>query len=848
MEPTLKIVNHDIRTSGPSWLGLSHLHSSRALCITEPEDVIQLHADLRPQWPVIQAHYDNAGISFTRDVVWDTRLERTKDYPDYKLSAFFFGEREHHFRPDVRRREITEFLNSKNNLITFARDMGVPVPETRCFDRISDAEARANEFSYPCYVKPAIALSGIGISRCANPNELRRRLGKLQPDIPVQIQNEVQAERFLNVQYVVKDGCAERLLVSEQIMSGNAHSGNRVPTYSEPWPVVDALAERIAAFGMRDIFAFDIAMVNDAGETRFYLLECNPRFNAVSYPTLVAQKIHATRWSTVTVSTAQRDLQSIDLEGIAYDPQRRDGLVFINWGGILHGKLMIMLVGTEERQQTLLDEFKQRVSVQAASRLKSSVLLTPEQMERVSSGRWRNLTSGDVCITGVNFYLPWVKSGDLFILRERDKATRADYARDLLKAADKGAVAAVVQKNCIEQSPLPLLEVENVGKAFQDIALASSLSFDGAKVLVTGSHGKTGFKTQLFHVLNNQIPTHACLDSANLQHPVWRALTAIPKTAKVAIIETAVPAAGIGQDRSFFIRPDFCVITGIGPEHLSSHKSIGNLIRNKAAVVTGLRPGGKCILNADDPYFGEVLAAVKTYSDCDILTFGSSSQCAGRLTSQHFANFQWEVSADIQGETVDYTLPLIEDYAPLASVGVLLAAKLLGADPQRSASEYPGYKNFESSGNLYEVQLDQGLFYVYDQSRRGEWKGFESMFELMSRLKPARNGRKVAVLSEFINLVDNPNAPVDLEHMRGFIEQAGIDLLYSVHRFKEHSAAVPQGVQWRRHGATVAEIQDELIAAIQPDDMVFIRGIEDARLDKLVNKLFEIGRSVRKLF
>jgi UDP-N-acetylmuramoyl-tripeptide--D-alanyl-D-alanine ligase len=523
-------------------------------------------------------------------------------------------------------------------------------------------------------------------------------------------------------------------------------------------------------------------------------------------------------------------------------------VILINWGAILHGKLMIMLVGTEERQQALLNEFKQRVSVQGATRFRPGVLLTPKQMERVTAGQWRNLADAEICITGVNFYLPWVKAGDLFVLRERDKATCADYARTFLNAVDKGAVAAIVTKDCIEQSTVPLLEVENVGKAFQDIALASSLSFDGAKVLVAGSHGKTGFKTQLYHILNRQIPSHACLDSANLQHPVWRALTSISKTAKVAIIEAAVPAAGIGQDRSFFIRPDFCVITGIGPEHLSSHKSIPNLIRNKAAVVTGLRPGGKCILNADDPYFDEVRAAVKTYSDCEILTFGTSSQSAGRLVSQHFSNFQWEVSADILGETVRYTLPMIEDYAPLASVGVLLVAKLLGADPQRSASDYMGYKNFESSGNLYEVQLDRGSSYVYDQSRRGEWKGFESMFELMSRLKPARNGRKVAVLTEFINLDDNPNAHIDLEHMQSFIEKAGIDVLYSVHRFKEHSAIVPSGTQWKRHGETVAEIQEQLIAEIRPDDMVFIRGIEDARLDQLVNKLVELGKSVRKLF
>jgi hypothetical protein len=364
LEAELKIVNHDIRTSGPRWLGLSRLYSCRALCITEQEDIIQLHADLRPLWPAIQAHYEKAGLSFTRQVIWDSLLERTKDYPDHKLSAFFFGEREHCFRPDSRRREITEFLNSKNNLIAFAREMNVPVPETRCFDRTSDADAQINEFIYPCYVKPSTATSGMGISRCENPNELRRALKKLQPDIPIQIQNEVKAERFFSVQYLVKDGHMERLLLSEQIMDGNAHKGNRVPASCEPWSIVDGLAERITAEGMQDIFAFDVAMVNEAGTSRFYVLECNPRFTAASYPTIVAEKIHATHWSTYTVQTAQRDLQSIDFEDIAYDPTRREGVILINWGVILRGRLMIMLVGTEERQESLLSEFKLRVSAQ----------------------------------------------------------------------------------------------------------------------------------------------------------------------------------------------------------------------------------------------------------------------------------------------------------------------------------------------------------------------------------------------------------------------------------------------------------------------------------------------------
>lgn len=476
------------------------------------------------------------------------------------------------------------------------------------------------------------------------------------------------------------------------------------------------------------------------------------------------------------------------------------------------------------------------------------ILLSTKQMARATGGQWQNLPNEDLGITGVNFYLPWVKPGDLFIHRSQDQTTVSSDDTILDKAFEQGAVAALVLKNTKQANHRPLLEVENIGKAFQDLALASSLAFDGTKVLVTGSHGKTGFKTQLFHVLRKQIKTHAHLDSANLQYPVWRALTAIPRETEVAIIETAVPAATIAEDRSFFIRPDYCVITGIGFEHLSSHKTVNNLILNKAAVVTGLRPGGKCILNADDPSFGEVHNAVRSYSYCEILSFGSSSKCAGRLVSAKYNDFQWQIVAEILGETVHYTLPLIEDYAPLASVSVLLMAKLLGADLQASASEYLTYKNFESSGNLYEVQLEEGRFHVYDQSRRGEWKGFESMFELMSRLPVENAGRKIAVLSELINLEDNPDAPIDLEKMRSLFERAGVDILFSVHLFKEHSSIVPPATEWRKHGDTFQEIQDELISTIRPNDMIFVRGIEDARLDKLVNKLVATGKSAKKIY
>lgn len=847
VEIRLKIFNHDIESCGPEWLNMSQLYSSRALCITHPDDIIQLPGELLSQWPAIQKHYARIGLDVTREVIWDLRPERILEYPTHQPSFFFFGAKENRICPDNARFQISRKLNSKNELIALAMEMGVPVPQTRCFDRLADVVGSLEELNFPCYLKSAVSLSGLGIFRCENRSELQRALDDLPADIPLQIQKEVMAEHFLSVQYSIQDGHLERLLASEQILEGNAHSGNRFPTRHAPWDIFDELAGYIQRQGMQGIFAFDLAVANDGDSTLFYLLECNPRFTGATYPALIARRIGATQWSTATLETLHRELAGIDLSGIEYDPVKREGVILINWGTVLHGKLMAMFVGDEARQDAQQEELKQRISTTIKTHM-ASILLTPKQMAQVTAGKWQNLPDENFRITGVNFYLPRVALGDLFIHRSQKQSHLTGEDSVLDKAFQQGAVAALVLKNTKQANTRPLLEVDNILKAFQDLALASSLAFDGTKVVVTGSHGKTGFKTQLFHVLNKQIQTHAYLDSDNLQNPVWRTLIAIHNDTKVAIVEAAVPAATIGEDRSFFIRPNYCVITGIGLEHLSSHKTVGNLIRNKAAIVTGLRPGGKCILNADDPCFSEVYNAVRCYSDCEILSFGSTSECAGRLVSAQYLDFHWQVVADILGETVQYTLPLIEDYAPLASVGVLLMARLLGADLQGSATEYLSYKNFESSGNLYEVQLQDGRFLVYDQSRRGEWKGYESMFELMSRLTPENGGRKIAVISELINLEDNPDAPIDLEKMRPQFERAGVNMLFSIHHFKKHSAIVSPATEWRKHGDTFQDIQDELISVIRPNDMIFVRGIEDARLDKLVNKLLAVGKSAKKIY
>ncbi|MDP2793076.1 MAG: Mur ligase family protein [Sulfurisoma sp.] len=471
------------------------------------------------------------------------------------------------------------------------------------------------------------------------------------------------------------------------------------------------------------------------------------------------------------------------------------------------------------------------------------LLLTLREMERLTGGRWRGLPEDGLEISGINFYLPYVNPGDLFVCLTREATTQGHAERAVDRAFKHGAVAALVPKDSVRDAGRPLLEVADPDKALQDMAAGASLKFDGTRVLVTGSHGKTGFKNQLYHLIRKQTPTHAYLESANKERPVMRALASLPQGVSVAIVEVAVPARNIGQERAFFVRPDYCVITGIGPEHLKSHGTMENLVRNKAGVVAGLRPGGRCLLNGDDPYFPQLRKAVGDLSACPVLVYGSTSGCEGRLIDAEFEDFRWHVRAEILGELVEYDLSLLEHYAPLASVGVLLQAKLLGADVAACVGEYADYRNFDSSGKLYRVPVGRGAVLVYDQTQRGELKGFESTFELMSRLHPQQGGRKIAVLSEFINLEDNPGFQIDIEKMRALMASAGIDLLFTVNEFERYAEAVPADVEWRKHGKSHEDIRESLLACVQARDMVFLRGVLASQLGKLTKALLNTGNA-----
>jgi hypothetical protein len=243
-----------------------------------------------------------------------------------------------------------------------AEELGVPVPTTRCYADVTEIdETEIRKLDFPCYLKAAVSVSGVGIYRCANRSELRSALGCFGAGVPVQVQAEVSTDCFLNLQYEVDSEGLSRLAATEQVLEGPAHQGNRFPARAEPWDCVEPMARWLYQQGMQGVFAFDVAVVEQNGGTDYLAIECNPRFNGASYPTAVARKLGIGHWLARVFKTECRTLADIDLTGLEYDSATGQGIVLVNWGPVLVGKLLVLLAGNPEAQSSLALELNARL-------------------------------------------------------------------------------------------------------------------------------------------------------------------------------------------------------------------------------------------------------------------------------------------------------------------------------------------------------------------------------------------------------------------------------------------------------------------------------------------------------
>ena len=197
-------------------------------------------------------------------------------------------------------------------------------------------------------------------------------------------------------------------------------------------------------------------------------------------------------------------------------------------------------------------------------------------------------------VFGVGIDSRLTEPGDLFVALPGDPGPRFqpgarserdghDFARN---AVDKGAVAVLAHRE--GDYGVPTLMVKDTLDGLWDIGRAARRRLDGPAVAVTGSSGKTTFKSFAASALG----AFATSGSLNNHIGVPLSLARTPRDADAAVFEIGTNHPGEIGPLARLAEPDVAVLLNVHPAHIENFGSLEAIRREKVSIAQGVRAGG----------------------------------------------------------------------------------------------------------------------------------------------------------------------------------------------------------------------------------------------------------------
>lgn len=455
-------------------------------------------------------------------------------------------------------------------------------------------------------------------------------------------------------------------------------------------------------------------------------------------------------------------------------------------------------------------------------------LWTATEAAKATNGR----AIGTWSVNGVSIDTRTLEPGDLFVAL---KAAR-DGHEFVGQALEKGAGAALVS-HIPDDLPddAPLLLVDDVQTALEDLGRAARARTDARVVAVTGSVGKTSTKEMLAAMLGGQGKTHASVASYNNHWGVPLTLARMPADTEFAVIEIGMNHPGEIAPLAKQARPHVAMVTTVAAAHLEAFDSVTAIAQEKASIFEGLESGGVAVVNADIDD-AEVLRKAALQAQATVLAFGTKAQDY-HLQSVELDGDQTISHAVIAGQELTFEIQSAGVHFAMNGLGALAATAALGADQGASVSGLATWRPFKGRGVRETLTLPDGSFELLDDSYNANPT---SMAAALAVLAAAKGVRRIAFVGDMKEL--GPQA--EALHA-GLAELEAMSSIEQVHcvgpLMKSLHLALPNDKRgfWCETSAEMAQKLNELV---ETGDIVLAKGSLSMGLARIVDGLRKLGQ------
>lgn len=423
-----------------------------------------------------------------------------------------------------------------------------------------------------------------------------------------------------------------------------------------------------------------------------------------------------------------------------------------------------------------------------------------------------------------------IEPGDLFVAIKGERHDGHQFVETSFK---QGAVAAVVSTGSAGQNEIL---VADTLQALEKLGVAARKRSRAKVAGVTGSVGKTSCKEALKLALGAVGSVYATEGNLNNHFGVPLTLANLPPDVDYAVIEMGMNHAGEITPLSKMSQPDVAIISTVEAVHLEFFDSVEAIADAKSEICAGLDKMGTLVLPRDNPHFERMRETAKTkYGIKKICSFGEHAEADYRLMDYQSEENGAMLEAVLHGTPVRFKIGAIGRHWAILMMGVLATAEALGADLPQAMLALEQFKEQKGRGAAEVFPWQGGNVLLVDDSYNASPASMRAAFARMKEICKQR--RKIAVLGDMLELGDS-SAQLH-QGLKREISENGIDLVFAAGSYmKNLYDALPDS----KRGAYAEKadmILEPLMAALQPGDIVLIKGSHGSGMYRLAESLQE---------
>lgn len=146
-------------------------------------------------------------------------------------------------------------------------------------------------------------------------------------------------------------------------------------------------------------------------------------------------------------------------------------------------------------------------------------------------------------------------------------------------------------------------------------------SFQGIIIGITGSYGKTSIKNLVYDVLSMKYLCLKTKGSYNNQMGITKTILEEMNRQEIFICEMGADHVHEIEDLCHFVNPSIGILSSVGPQHLSTFKTIENILYEKMKLLESLKEEGLGFYNFDNFYLNQMDMEL----DCKVVRVGIHS-------------------------------------------------------------------------------------------------------------------------------------------------------------------------------------------------------------------------------